>query len=391
MKKNEDKSPPRALVVLVGDIVKDPQTYIKYNTFIEALDQRFPVVGVYNAKLHGLQRFLNLAMVWHPNIQTWRRRASKNVQAFIARSKKAASWIRSMQDQADVIIQLGALFDAGWDDVQLPKIIYTDYTAQLSARRRDAGRSPLSGAASLRWFELEGQAMKRSAHVCVRSQLVHKSVLDDYKLPAGQVSIIGGGVNLEHLPKLTARPENENPTILFIGLDFYRKGGDLVLQAFSSALASVPNARLLFVTNDSIPDGMPLNGVKIIPPIWEREAFLKLYSQADIFVLPSRLETWGDVILEAMAHGLPCIGVTGQPMEEIIRHGETGFLVPPEDVHALAAAFVELLKGQSLRCRMGQAGYLLIANEFTWEHVVDRIAPMIENAIAPAHRATRKE
>lgn len=386
MKKNGDQSSPRTLVVLVGDIVSDPQTYIKYNTFIEALNRRFPVAGVYNAKLSGVQRLLNLAMVWHPSLQTWRRRASKNVPAFIARSQKAARWVCSMQDQADVIIQLGTLFDAGWNGVRLPKIIYTDYTARLSARRRDAGRAPLSGAASLRWFELEGQAMKQSAHVCVRSQLVRKSVLEDYKLPAGQASIIGGGVNLERLPKPAAPSENKNPTILFIGLDFYRKGGDLVLQAFSSALACVPNARLLFVTKDDIPSGMPLNGVQIIPPVWERAALMEFYGQADIFVLPSRLETWGDVILEAMAHGLPCIGVTGQPMDEIIRHGETGLLVPPEDVNALAAAFIELLKGQELRRRMGQAGYRLIANEFTWDHVIDRLTPMIESAVKRNHQ-----
>jgi len=378
---NEDKSHPRALVVLVGDVVNDPETHVKYNTFIEALDRRFPVVGIFNAKLRGIHRLLNAATVWHPNRATWSSRASKNVPAFISRSKKAANWVRSMQDQADVIIQLGVLFDAGWGGVQLPKIIYTDYTAQLSARRRDAGRSPLRGANLLRWFELEGLAMQQSAYVCVRSQLVRRSVLDDYKLPAGQVSIIGGGVNLKYLPKPAVRPEERNPTILFIGVDFYRKGGDLVLQAFSTALASVPNAQLLFVTNDAIPEGMPLNNVKIISPTWKRDVFIQLYSQADIFVLPSRLETWGDVILEALAHRLPCIGVTGQPMEEIIRHGETGLLVPPEDVHALAVALIELLKGQELRHRMGQAGYELVANEFTWDHVVGRLAPMIENAV----------
>lgn len=96
--------------------------------------------------------------------------------------------------------------------------------------------------------------------------------------------------------------------------------------------------------------------------------------------MPSRLETWGDVLLEAMAYGLPCIGVTGQSMTEIIRDGETGLLVPPEDVAALSESFIKLLKDGELRNRMGQAGRLLVENEFTWDQVVERLSSMIVEA-----------
>lgn len=382
----ENQTALRVLVVLDGDIAQDPEMHIKYNTFLKALDRRISVVGVCNVKLRGFQRLWTAVMVWHPNIRIWRERALKNVLAFVFRSRKAANWIRSMQEQADVVVQLGVLFNAGWDGIRLPIIIYTDYTAQLSARRKDAGRSPLRGAEFLRWLELERQAMKRAENVCVRSQLVYKSIVEDYKIPSEQVSIIGGGVNLEHLPNPAALSQNRNPTILFIGLDFYRKGGDLVLNAFSKALLSVSNAQLLFVTKKVISDGIPIKSVKIIPPIWNREEFIQLYDQADIFVLASRLETWGDVLLEAMAYGLPCIGVKGQSMEEIIRHRETGILVPPEDVNALAAAFIELLKDEELRHQMGQAGYRLVANEFLWDHVADRLVPLINNAVERFHK-----
>jgi glycosyltransferase involved in cell wall biosynthesis len=87
-----------------------------------------------------------------------------------------------------------------------------------------------------------------------------------------------------------------------------------------------------------------------------------------------------------MAYGLPCIGVTGQSMGEIIRHRETGILVPPEDVNALADVFTELLRDEELRHQMGQAGYKLVANEFLWDHVVDHLAPLINNAIERFHK-----
>ena len=360
-----------------GDIHNDPEMAVKYLTFVRALGRRFPIAGIHNAGLGGIQRLLLAARVWHPELKKWKARAVKNIPAFIARSKNAANWVRSMQDRADVLIQLGVMFDAGWEGIHLPKIIYTDYTAKLSAAHPDAGRSPLKANDLLRWFELEGLAMQQAAHVCVRSELVRASVLDDYGIPQEQVRVIGGGLNLEDLPVIESRSENGAPVILFVGLDFYRKGGDLVLRAFQSARASVPNARLMVVTKSTIPQGMPLAGVTMIPPVWKREDFLQLYRQADIFVLPSRLETWGDVLLEAMSYGLPCIGVTGQSMTEIIRDGGTGLLVPPEDVAALADAFVKLLMSQAVRIRMGQAGRALVGNEFTWGHVVDRLAPVI--------------
>ncbi|RME88071.1 MAG: glycosyltransferase [Anaerolineae bacterium] len=85
-------------------------------------------------------------------------------------------------------------------------------------------------------------------------------------------------------------------------------------------------------------------------------------------------ETWGDVLLEAMAFGLPCVGVFGQAMEEIIRHEETGLLVPPEDSDALAKALARLLSQPALRQRMGEAARQRVAREFTWARVVERIA-----------------
>lgn len=264
MSKNENTLSPRIIVVMDGDINYDPEMQVKYKSFFRALGRKFHIAGIYNAKLRGLKRLLNAISVWHPNLKKWKERATKNVPAFIARSRNAANWVWSKKGQADVVIQLGTMFDTG---THLPKIIYTDYTAQLSARQRDSGRSPLKGKTLHRWFGLEGVVMKQAAIVCTRSQLVRKSILEDYELPSEQVRVIGGGVNLESLPEIELLPEHTNPTILFVGLDYFRKGGDLVLRAFASAQAAVPNARLLFVTKNAIPEGMPLTGVKVIPPI----------------------------------------------------------------------------------------------------------------------------
>ena len=202
-------------------------------------------------------------------------------------------WIGDFCNRWDLILQLGVLFDSGWNHNSLPYVIYTDYTAQMSARQPFAGRSPFRGSKLDQWIELETHTLQRAAHVCTRSNLVRKSLLEDYGLPAEHITVIGGGVNLGTLPELTKRPLNRQPTALFIGLDFYRKGGDLVLKAFAQARAVVPDAQLLFVTDDAIPSDLPRKGVKVISPIWDRKKFIELYSMADVLVSPSRIRNLG--------------------------------------------------------------------------------------------------
>ena len=153
-----------------------------------------------------------------------------------------------------------------------------------------------------------------------------------------------------------------------------------MLQAFALVRDQLPQAQLLLLTGDTIPKDLPLEGVELIQPDWDRTVIESLYHRADLLVLPSRLETWGDVLLEAMAYKLPCIGVAGQSMEEIIENGVTGFIVPPEDIEGLAAALSQLLSNTQLRCDLGLVARQRIEQTYTWTHVVERLAPAIETA-----------
>jgi glycosyltransferase involved in cell wall biosynthesis len=89
------------------------------------------------------------------------------------------------------------------------------------------------------------------------------------------------------------------------------------------------------------------------------------------------METWGDVLLEAMSYGLPCIGVYGQAMEDIIVHGESGYLLAPDNIELLAESIIQLLEQPELRLQMGQVAHQLVTTKYTWEQVVERLAPIL--------------
>jgi glycosyltransferase involved in cell wall biosynthesis len=97
-----------------------------------------------------------------------------------------------------------------------------------------------------------------------------------------------------------------------------------------------------------------------------------LYRQLDAFVLPSRDEGMPNVVLEAMATGLPVVATRIAGNEELVIQGETGFLVPPEDSDTLATTLTTLVPDPSLREHMGAAGRALVEERYTWARVAER-------------------
>jgi glycosyltransferase involved in cell wall biosynthesis len=369
----------------MGDVRREPSAKTKYGLYFDAIGRKFPLVDVLDARLYGVDRYLNALINFHPNHRMWREGFYKNLFAFKRSSERVAAQISKMQDRADLVLQVGVLFDAGWNGVKLPRVIYTDYTAFLASKRPWAGRSPFTREELQKWIALERRSLATAVHIFTRSDLVRTSIIKDYGIPPERVSTVGGGVNFSPLPPPVAHEPEDPPTALFIGKEFYRKGGDLLLCAFARARMVAPNARLLFLTEDTIPAGLPTEGVEFVPPTWERKTIARLYEQAHVLVLPSRLETWGDVLLEAMGFGLPCIGVCGQAMEEVIIHQETGIVIPPEDEQALSQALITLFTNPELRTRWGAAARKRVQTEYSWDRVVERTEDPLVNGLKAYH------
>jgi glycosyltransferase involved in cell wall biosynthesis len=92
---------------------------------------------------------------------------------------------------------------------------------------------------------------------------------------------------------------------------------------------------------------------------------VKLYQDAALFVLASDEEGFGIVLLEAMSTGTPVICTRCGGPEDIISHGETGYLTPPNDPKALAKQMEELLAEPALREKIGDAGREVVARRFS--------------------------
>jgi glycosyltransferase involved in cell wall biosynthesis len=98
----------------------------------------------------------------------------------------------------------------------------------------------------------------------------------------------------------------------------------------------------------------------------------RVIRNASMLVLPSRAEGMPNVVLEAMAEGRPVVATGIGGTNEVVVHGETGLLVPPDDPRALAEAMRKLTDNAGLQVAMGQAGWVRAKEVFSHERVVDR-------------------
>ena len=93
------------------------------------------------------------------------------------------------------------------------------------------------------------------------------------------------------------------------------------------------------------------------------------FQRADVLINPSVSEAFGMSLVEAMATGTPTIGTAVGGMPEIVRHGETGYVVPPEQPDKMAGAIARLLSDKLLREQMGEAGRTRTVEMFSWQAI----------------------
>lgn len=171
--------------------------------------------------------------------------------------------------------------------------------------------------------------------------------------------------------------------LLSVGRVSREKRLDVLLDAFRSVATERPSVRLLVVGDGpargeleaSSPPGVRFAGELRGP------ALAEAYANADLFCFPSTTDTFGQVLLEAAASGLPAIAVAAGGAPELVRDGCTGMLVPADDAGAFAAAIRRLAASEDMRRTYGAAGRAF-ALERNWERSFDELSAAYEAAAA---------
>ena len=172
----------------------------------------------------------------------------------------------------------------------------------------------------------------------------------------------------------------DDDTRLVIHVSNFRpvKRIDLVMETFDRIRREVPSRLLLVGDGPELSTayrlGRQLGITHLVDVLGAQEEVMPLLSIADLFLLPSSLESFGLAALEAMACELPVVASRVGGLPEVIEDGVTGFLHDPEDVAGMAATSVALLRDPVRRGAVGKAARERVINQFS----ADKVVPLYE-------------
>lgn len=367
----------------------DPHTWSGTNRGIfSALRQKGMLLDVFDVELAGWRRYWTAVREYSPDVMAWKHNFLKSPHAFETRTRAAARHLSALSAQNPIaVLQTGAMFDAVAAHASIPRFCYLDSNAALSKK---GGKQAFGYYAKTPYKTLsikrERDIYQRSAGLFTFSGHLKNSLIQDFGVAGDKVHVVYAGVNLS-IHEREAVPYKD-PVILFVGRDFERKGGRVLLKAFARVKRRVPRAELIIAGSSPAVD-MP--GVTVLGFIDKNssqgeEQLIALYRQAAVFTMPSLFEPFGIVYAEAMHYGVPCVGVRHGAMPEIISDGVTGLVAEPNNEVDLADALIAILTQREMARSMGEAGIIKANALFRWDVVADKMVAIVQ-AQAAANQA----
>lgn len=271
----------------------------------------------------------------------------------------------------DFTLQTQSLYNATLPGI--PNFVYTDHVARAGGEDRRTA----VGLPSKAWSRCEQELYEDAQHVFTFGPSVRDLLTTEYGIAANKSSAIGAGASV--VPKRavdTSLPRYAKRNIVFVGIDWDRKGGPELVAAFQALRKRMPDATLTIIgCNPTISntDGIEILGRRTLVELEDH------FHAASCFCMPSRLEPFGIVFVEAMQFGLPVVATDVGDIGAIVQQGQTGRLAKQGDIPALTEALYQTLENAETCQAMGQKG-LARATNFTWDAVARQIA-----AHFPAH------
>ncbi len=271
-------------------------------------------------------------------------------------------------------LQTTTRFDASGGGI--PHFTVIDSTLRaVQQHYRDLFHAPENALERLSAFQ--HRIYSASNGIFTMGRYVCDSLVRDYGIPKNCAFAMGAGPNIE----LGARSEVINSqNILFVGTNWQRKGGPTLLAAFRLLKKKYPYATLNIV--GCAPD-IREDGVNIIGRV-AREELHKYFSAARVFALPTQLEAFGIVFVEALHFGLPIVATSINAIPEMVEDGVNGCTIKQGDVPALTEALDKILGSDEIATAYGNASYER-AHRFTWDQAAHTLSKNMLQLAQPEH------
>ncbi len=233
-------------------------------------------------------------------------------------------------------------------------------------------RSVLMRWVTKRALEVADRVLSNSAALLRDAERISASVV-------GKSVVVGNGVDMAEFVSSPQSEYAQQRYVLCAARLVFNKGIDVLIEAFEMVHQMSGDLTLLIAGDvierrkcAALVEELGLGGVLELLGRVEPAQIPSLLAGCDLFVLPSRQESFGIAILEAMASRKAVIATRVGGVPELVRHMENGLLVDAESPQKLARAMVLLIQDNELRDSLAEAGHETVKSRFTWEKVVDK-------------------
>jgi glycosyltransferase involved in cell wall biosynthesis len=268
----------------------------------------------------------------------------------------------------------------------------------IHATERGRGRGRLAGKQARSIHDVEWSLTFESWRVIACSDYMADEVYDYFQCPRDKVDIIPNGVETERFDRLKGKDLRDfrrayaspSESIVFsVGRVVAEKGLHVLLRALPLVLAESPAARVVIAgkgpeleTLRSLARSLDVGDkTELTGFIADRDRD-RLFKVADCAVFPSLYEPFGIVALEAMAAECPVVVSEVGGLRDVVRHGETGLKVQPDDPESLAWAIVDTLQHRKLAAKRVANAYRAVREEYNWDRIAQLTADVYRTVIA---------
>ncbi len=276
--------------------------------------------------------------------------------------------LRRMPPGSPVIYQY--MFPKFDESLPLRRFLFQDMTVRDAYETKSYGHHTLSEQE----FQKKRLAQKRAIEavdgVITFSTYAAESICHEYGYPREKTAAIGCGPVRSLGPEKLTLERYAAGRILFVGRNWERKGGPILLEAFREVRQQVPHATLTIVGPLERPTHEP--GVVFLGRVSDAEV-RQAFTEASLFCMPAICETWGIVYVEAAHAGLPIVGFNMWALPDVVDDGQTGRLTEERTPNALARALVETLAEPERMVEMAKAARLRVHDHLDWHHVLERL------------------
>jgi glycosyltransferase involved in cell wall biosynthesis len=288
----------------------------------------------------------------------------------------ATRFVRNMRGQFDVIET------SNWGHTAFLPAKGYKYAARLSSSVLEAGHP---GLATRFVYWLEKRACRRANLLLANSHATRRRATDIYACASVPCEVIYYGV--ADIPASAERPPTGRISIIYIGRAEHRKGSDIFIRALADVLPRCPNLEVTLIGGnfDDYAAGKPElrslwqslkahcgERIHSVGRVDERQKCRRI-AESHWLVLPSRFESFGQVVIEAMRAGTPVIAASGGALPEICSKGPGNLLYdPPENCQALAALLEEVCtRGEDYALKLRQPTRVAYLKYFTADRFVE--------------------